>query len=86
PNVQKPQIIFVRLKQPLSVESPDNLPLDLFCIVVSSKDDIGTGLQTVSSLSRLMSDPFLCDQLKCLKSADHIHEVMAQRQSMRYAA
>lgn len=85
-EMKEPQIVFVRLKNSLEAETPDNLPVDLFCIVLSSKEQTGEGLQLISSLSRILADPFLCDQLRCLRSTDDIYNVMNERQLIRRAA
>lgn len=71
------QIILCRLKNNAECNTPDNLPVDLFCVVLSSKENKGAGLQAVSSISRIMNDPFLCDQLRCLKTEDEIYNVMS---------
>lgn len=85
-EIKEPQMVFVRLKNSIEAETPDNLPVDIFCIVLSSRKNTGEGLQLVSSLSRILSDPFLCDQLKCLRSIEEIHSMMNERQIIRRAA
>lgn len=80
------KIIMCRLKNNSEFNTPDNLPVDLFCIVLSPKENMGMGLQAVSSLSRVMNDPFLCDQLRCLKTEEEIYAVMNERQIVRRAA
>jgi PTS system nitrogen regulatory IIA component len=85
-ELSQPEIILCRLKNNSEFTTPDNLPVDLLCIVMSPKENTGRGLQIVSSLSRIMSDPFLCDQLRCLRSEEDIYGVMSERQIIRRAA
>lgn len=89
-EVSDPQFILCRFKANnktnTEFKTPDNMPIDLFCLILSSKESYGSNLQLVSSLSRIMNDPFLCDQIRCLKSEDDIYNIMSERQIIRHAA
>ena len=85
-EISDSKIILCRLKNNTQFNTPDSLPVDLLCIVLSPKENAGKGLQLVSSISRIMNDAFLCDQLRCLKTEEEIYAVMSERQIVRRAA
>jgi len=85
-ELDEPKIILCRPKKAIDMDAPDGLPIDLFCVVMSSKNKMGESLQMVSALSRIMSDAFLCDQMRCMQSTDEIYNMMSERQIIRRRA
>ena len=85
-EITAPQIILARLKNSDDFDTPDNLPVDLYCIVIAPQANTGVGLQLMSSLSRVMNDAFLCDQMRCMHSEEEIFQMMNERQIIRRAA
>jgi len=52
--LSQPKVLFARLKKPIDLGAPDDLPTDLVFLLVGHEGDQATHLETLMQLSRLM--------------------------------
>jgi len=56
--------IFVRLKSPVDFKAPDNMPVDLICLLLTPERDGAAYLRTLARLSRILRDSQFCHRLR----------------------
>lgn len=56
-GLKQPLSFFIRLQRPLDLDAPDNQPVDIICVLLSSERDGASYLRLIARLSRLLRNP-----------------------------
>lgn len=67
---------FLRLKQPVGFESPDNQPVDLVFAIIIPEEATEEHLMILSSLASVFSQTEVCDAIRQAGSTDEIAEII----------
>ena len=71
----KPVTIFVRLKTPVNFWAPDNLPVDIICLLLTPERDGAAYLRTLARLSRLLRNAPFCHRLRLAENEKTIRSL-----------
>jgi PTS system nitrogen regulatory IIA component len=69
---------FARLSQPINFESIDDKPVDLVFLLLAPESAGGDHLHALASVSRLLRDAKLCEQIRRAKDADAIYRLLTE--------
>lgn len=77
-SVAMPEVAFMRIKKPIDFEAVDSEPCALFFLILgpAREDSQETYLQTMATISRLMRNPDLRDQLLSAKTPTDILNII----------
>ena len=53
-SATRPVTLLATLEQPVDLDSPDNMPVDVMALVLGTKDDSNGYLSTVNAMSRIL--------------------------------
>lgn len=60
----KPLSVFVKLKSPIDYNAPDNMPVDIICLLLTPERDGAAYLRTLARTSRLLRNAQFCHKLR----------------------
>ena len=84
-SLNKPVSVFIRLKNPVDFKAPDNLPVDLICLLMTPEREGAAYLRTLARLSRLLRNPAFCHKLRAAGDEKTIYSLF-EGTSARMAA
>lgn len=56
--------MFVKLKNPIAYNAPDNMPVDIICLLLTPERDGAAYLRTLARLSRVLRSASFCHKLR----------------------
>lgn len=59
-GLKEPMNIFIRLKTGVDFNAPDNLPVDIICLLLTPEREGAAYLRTLARISRMLRDEQLC--------------------------
>jgi nitrogen PTS system EIIA component len=71
--LKQPYAVFARAAKPVAVSAVDNLPADLFLLLLSPAGDVSGHLRRLSRFSRLMRDGAFRQKLRAVDGRDGLH-------------
>lgn len=69
---------FLRLKEPIDFDAPDNLPVDLVFVLLAPAAATDMHLQVLAELAQMFSEQSFRDQLRQASDATALHGLIAQ--------
>jgi PTS system nitrogen regulatory IIA component len=75
-NLQRHFKMLVILKNPVEMESPDNRPVDIICLMISPKYEGPVHLRRLSRLSRFFQNRELCARIRETQDPDVIQSLL----------
>jgi len=76
---------FARLSQPVNFEAIDDKPVDLVFLLLAPEAAGADHLHALATVSRLLRDPHLCDQIRKAKDAGAIHRLLVESSAVAAA-
>jgi PTS system nitrogen regulatory IIA component len=70
--------VFVRLETPIEYGAVDDQPVDLLFALFAPRSQGSDHLRALASVSRLLRDPALREQLRAAHGADTLHALLAR--------
>ena len=70
---------FVRLKNPLDFDAPDNQPVDLVLALVVPDHFTDQHLALLAQVAELFSHPEVCEELRAARDAQQLFERLSRR-------
>ena len=70
--------IFARLEAPIDFEALDGEPVDLIFLLLAPEHASGNHLKALSRISRLLREPDVSNQLRTIKDAQKLLEILCQ--------
>ncbi|MDR3425170.1 MAG: PTS sugar transporter subunit IIA [Alphaproteobacteria bacterium] len=80
PGLDKVCGFFARLTHPVNFESIDDKPVDLVFLLLAPESAGADHLHALASVSRLLRDPKLCEQLRQAKDAYALYRLLTETQ------
>lgn len=84
-SLSKPISIYVKLKTAIDFNAPDNMPVDIICLLLTPERDGAAYLRTLARLSRLLRNPSFCNKLRAAEDEKSIRSQF-EGTSVRLAA
>lgn len=78
--------IFVRLKTPCAMSTPDNKDIDLFCILLTPAREGSSYLRTMARISRLLRNAQICSRLRSAVDEKDLRNILEQSSNRLLAA
>lgn len=69
---------FLRLKQPIDFDAPDNLPVDLLFILLAPEAATDLHLQILGELAQMFSDKDMREKLRVAPDADALYRLLRE--------
>jgi PTS system nitrogen regulatory IIA component len=85
-SLTQPLTVFVKLRSPVEFNAPDNLPVDLLCVLLTPERDGALHLRSLARLSRLMRDSAICYNLRQATDERSVRSVMTASTARMMAA
>jgi len=85
-RVQSPFTLLMTVDKPIEWNTPDNAPLDLYCLLISPVSDGPVHLRRLSRLSRLLKNQTLHKRIRETKDKDVIQSLLIDPQGWLMAA
>jgi PTS system nitrogen regulatory IIA component len=85
PGLDKVVGYFVRLTQPVAFEAIDDKPVDLVFLLLAPEAAGADHLHALASVSRLLRDAKLCEQLRRAKDAEAIYRLLTEASAAQAA-
>ena len=80
-NIDKPIGVFVRLKNPVDFDAPDDVPVDMIYLLIAPSGTKGSTLMHLSRLSNFFRNDDFCERLRhCEDPFGSIHECNAEQE------
>ena len=76
PELDSTVACFIRLKQAVNFESPDNIPVDLAFAIIIPEEATDEHLQILSGLAGIFSQPDVCDAVRQADSIESIIDII----------
>ncbi len=73
-RADRPFTVLARLEKPITFNAPDNMPVDIACLLISPKADGPLHLRRLARLSRTFSNNEICEKIR---HADRIEAIRA---------
>ncbi len=80
-NLDNTMGCFLRLKQAVNFESPDNQPVDLVFAIIIPEEATDEHLMILSSLASVFSQSEVCDAIRQAGSTDEVAEIIKSAES-----
>jgi PTS system nitrogen regulatory IIA component len=77
-GLERVQGFFARLAQPVNFESIDDKPVDLVFLLLAPETAGADHLHALATVSRLLRDTKLCDQLRRAKDESAIYKLLTE--------
>ena len=75
-NLKKTLGCFIRLKNAVNFEAPDNLPVDLVFTIIVPEEATEEHLMILSSLASIFSKSDVCDAIRNAQSSDEVTRII----------
>jgi PTS system nitrogen regulatory IIA component len=85
PGLKKVFGFLARLEQPINFEAIDDKPVDLVFLLLSPEGAGADHLHALASVSRLLRNPQLCQQLRDAKTAAGIYKILTDAETDKAA-
>jgi len=69
---------FLRLKQPIDFDAPDNLPVDLLFILLAPEAATDMHLQILGELAQMFSEKEMRERLRLAADAEAVHRLVCE--------
>jgi PTS system nitrogen regulatory IIA component len=84
-GIDKVSGFFARLSQPVNFESIDDKPVDLVFLLLAPEAAGADHLHALATVSRLLRDPKLCEQLRSAPDATTLYTLLTENQAAQAA-
>jgi PTS system nitrogen regulatory IIA component len=81
PGAEKTIAWFVRLSEPIHMDAPDDLPVDLFFILLAPESANNEHLRVLSRIARLLRSPEAQERIRSAVSAEGIADIFAHEEA-----
>lgn len=78
PGLDKVSGFFARLSQPVNFDAIDDKPVDLVFLLLAPEAAGADHLHALATVSRLLRDPKLCEQLRKAKDASDLYRILTE--------
>jgi PTS system nitrogen regulatory IIA component len=85
-SLTQPLTVFVRLRSAVNFYAPDNLPVDLVCMLFTPERQGAIHLRSLARLSRLLRDAQICSRLRQAEDEKAIRSVLEVSSARMMAA
>jgi PTS system nitrogen regulatory IIA component len=85
PGLEKVSGFFTRLTQPVNFEAIDDKPVDLVFLLLAPEAAGADHLHALATVSRLLRDPKLCEQLRSAKDEGAIYRALLETSAAQAA-
>lgn len=85
PGLDKVSGFFTRLSQPVNFDAIDDKPVDLIFLLLAPEAAGADHLHALATVSRLLRDPKLCDQLRKAKDEAAIYRILTESAAVQAA-
>lgn len=85
-GLQKNLNVFVRMKNAIAMNTPDNKNVDIFCLILTPEREGSSYLQTIARLSRTLRDGDLCKKIRGAVDEKEIKAIFNPSPSKKIAA
>lgn len=85
PGLEKVAGVFARLSTPINFESIDEKPVDLVFLLLAPESAGADHLHALATVSRLLRNPLLCDQLRNAKNASSLYRLLTEAEVAKAA-
>ncbi len=85
PGLDKVSGFFARLAHPVNFEAIDDKPVDLVFLLLAPEAAGADHLHALATVSRLLRDPKLCDQLRKASDASAIYKILTEASAAQAA-
>jgi PTS system nitrogen regulatory IIA component len=85
PGLDKVCGFFARLAQPVNFEAVDDKPVDLVFLLLAPESAGADHLHALATVSRLLRDPALCDQLRRAKDKTALYRLLTEAETAQAA-
>jgi PTS system nitrogen regulatory IIA component len=75
-RLTRPMVVLVRLSQPIEIQSHDDTPVDIVCLVLTPDYEGVKHLQRLAKVSRYFREESFCDKLRAAKTAQEIRQIV----------
>jgi nitrogen PTS system EIIA component len=63
-SLTQPLNVLIRLRQGVDFKAPDNVPVDIICLLLTPEREGTAYLRTLARLSRMLRDPHFCHKVR----------------------
>ncbi len=77
---------FIRLKNPIDNDAPDNKPVDIVCVLLTPEREGSAYLRTMARISRLLRNAPVCERLRTAPDEKAIRNILEQSSVQLMAA
>ncbi len=77
-GLQHAMSVFIRLKNPVPMDAPDNMDVDLVCVLLTPAREGSAYLRTLARLSRLLRNPQIRARLRAASDEKTIRMILEQ--------
>lgn len=77
---------FIRLKNPVEMDAPDNRGVDIICLLLTPEREGQVYLRDLARLSRFLRNPSICDRLRTAPDEKSLRATLESHSSGRLAA
>jgi PTS system nitrogen regulatory IIA component len=85
PGLDKVSGFFAKLSQPVNFEAIDDKPVDLVFLLLAPEAAGADHLHALATVSRLLRDPKLCEQLRAAKDANALYKLLTEARAAQAA-
>ncbi len=85
PGLDKVSGFFARLPKPISFDAIDEKPVDLVFLLLAPESAGADHLHALATVSRILRNPVLCDQLRKAKNAQALYRLLTEAEVARAA-
>lgn len=85
-SLQNTLTVFIRLKNPVDITTPDNKPVDIVCVLMTPEREGPAYLRTMARLSRLLRNTAICERLRAAPDEKTIRMILDQSSIQLMAA
>jgi len=85
-NLDRTYSLLYVLDKGLACDVPDDIPVDIFCVLISPESHGGRHLQRLSKYSRVLKNNDLCAKIRDAKDADVIRALVSSPDGLLLAA
>ena len=85
-RIHKPFTMLMTLESPIRQETPDSIPVDIYCLLISPEKDGPIHLRRLSRLSRMMNNQTLHKRIRETQDRDLIRSLLSNPEGWLMAA
>ena len=77
-DVRRMTGLFARAPQPIAFDAIDDVPVDLFLVLLAPESAGADHLKALARVSRLLRDRVMCEKLRATDSADALYALLTE--------